>query len=91
MTSTSGAARDGARPAERPGTRSGPREDAIFLLTPEAYRYYLPAYMLRSLDDLETTDVAIDATLATLRGDEGFNADRLASLTFAWALDGQTS
>lgn len=35
----------------------------IFFLTPQAYRYYLPAYMLASIRDLTATDNVADSII----------------------------
>ena len=38
------------------------------LFTARGFHYYLPAYILRTLEDPETTDLAMDMTIYTLEG-----------------------
>lgn len=39
---------------------SAPTGDALLFMTPEAYRYYLPAYLLITIDSYEECDVLSD-------------------------------
>ncbi len=39
---------------------------SLHFLTDEGYRHYLPAYMLFCVKNLQTADMALDATIATL-------------------------
>jgi hypothetical protein len=44
----------------------GNRESLLFF-TPEAYLFFLPVYLIATLEDIEKSDVAIDIVLDSLR------------------------
>jgi hypothetical protein len=56
--------------------------DALFFFTPEAFRFYLPAFLSVSLTDAERADLIPDAVLSSLSSpaDPGFCPQRRASL-----------
>jgi hypothetical protein len=41
------------------------KED-LFLLTPEGFRFYVPAFMTRSIENPDEADLAMDCTLSSL-------------------------
>jgi Family of unknown function (DUF6714) len=53
--------------------------EALPLLTPDAFRYFLPAYMMASIDDYPNVDVARDSVVFNLvppgPGSEGWQID----------------